>query len=82
MKVPEIFKKIGYYLLRFLRDNIIYIGAIIVGIITGCIWGTWVGVFTFFAIGLGFIFYIMLRQLYWWITKTGDYEKKSSNPKK
>jgi hypothetical protein len=32
---------------------------------------------TFFTIGFGFSLFLLLRQLYWFITKKGDYEKKN-----
>jgi len=31
----------------------------------------------FFTIGLGFSLFLLFRQLYWFITKKGDYEKKN-----
>jgi hypothetical protein len=32
---------------------------------------------TFFTIGLGFSLFIAFRQIYWFITKKGDYAKKN-----
>jgi cellulose synthase/poly-beta-1,6-N-acetylglucosamine synthase-like glycosyltransferase len=65
-----------FKVLRFLFSMLPFIGALVVGIIAGLIWNGLVGFFTFFGIGVAFTLYLMGRQLWWWITKTGDYETK------
>jgi hypothetical protein len=67
--------KFWFNVLRFLFGMLPFIGALVIGIIAGLIWGGIVGFFTFFGIGVAFVLYIMGRQLWWWITGTGDYEK-------
>jgi len=56
----------------------VFIGAAIIGVIVGLIWGGIAGFFTFFGIGVAFTLYIMGRQLWWWITRTGDYEENDT----
>ena len=80
-KILKFLKKIGIFILNFLISQAIFIGAAIIGYIVGLIWGGTAGFFTFFGIGVAFVLYIMLRQLYWWITKTGDYDE-TKYPKK
>lgn len=37
-----------------------------------------IGVLTFVGLGVLVIVYINLRQLWWWITSTGDYERDNN----
>ena len=46
--------------------------AVIVGLIT---WNVVFGFFTLLGIMVILIVFVFLRQLWWWITSTGDYEK-------
>ncbi len=48
--------------------------AAIIGTIVGIIWDFNTGFFTFFGICIAFVLFIWVRQLWWWITKTGDYK--------
>jgi len=72
-------KEFWFNVLRFLFSLLPFIGALVVGIIAGFIWNALVGFFTFFGIGIAFVLYIMGRQLWWWITKTGDYKDETKN---
>jgi hypothetical protein len=47
---------------------------IVVGVIVGLIFGGKVGFFTVFGLIGGLVIFVFGRQLYWWITKTGDYK--------
>lgn len=71
----EIKSKFWFNVLKFIGGLAPFIVALIIGIIAGLIWNGLVGFFTFFGIGLTFVGFIMLRQLWWWIRKTGDYDK-------
>jgi hypothetical protein len=67
-----------FKVLRFLFSLLPFIGALVIGIVAGLIWNGLVGFFTFFGIGVAFTLYIIGRQLWWWITGTGDYEKNNT----
>ena len=51
--------------------------AIIIGISANFIFGKTIAILTFFSIIGLFYIYIWGRQIYWWITGTGDYEDKN-----
>jgi len=36
-----------------------------------------IGIIALFVLAAGYILFAWLRQLWWWITKTGDYETKN-----
>ncbi len=52
---------------------------IIFGIIAGFIWNAEVGVFVGIGVVLVYIFFICIRQLYWKITRSGDYKNDYKN---
>jgi len=45
------------------------------GVIVGLIWGGTAGFFTAFGLIAALTLFVFGRQFYWWITKTGDYER-------
>lgn len=47
----------------------------LISVISGLIFGLEIGVFTFMGIAILVIAFVWLRQLYWFITSTGDYKK-------
>jgi len=51
--------------------------AVIVGLLIGWIFGGMVGVFTFFGLVLSVIIYVFGRQIWWFISGTGDYEGRN-----
>lgn len=60
--------------ITFIRSTWFVILAAIIGTIVGYVFDFNTGFFTFFGLGLAVIVFIWLRQLWWWITKTGDYK--------
>lgn len=78
MKILNFLKNAGLYILGILKSQIIIVVAALIGVVVGLIWGVTIGFFTFFGLGLGYIVYIFLRQMWWWITKSGDYESNDS----
>lgn len=53
---------------------------IFIGVIAGLIFDNgYVGFFTVFGIILAWGLFNLIRQLLWWITDTGDYEKNDNN---
>ena len=73
MKILNSLKKIGIYILNIILSQKVIVIVALIGVIAGLIWGAEVGFFTFFGLGVAFVAFIFLRQLWWWITKTGDY---------
>ena len=67
--------KLKQFFFKFLIPIII----VLVGVISGLIFGTAVGFYTTFGlIGLLVVF-VYGRQFWWWITKTGDYKVYGSD---
>ena len=74
MNIVNILKKIW-----ILFSKYYYFFIIIIAIIVGLIANDFViGFFTFLGEGIVISVFIGLRQLYWYITKTGDYENKNT----
>jgi hypothetical protein len=71
--------KFWFNVVKFVMGQLPFIAALIIGIIVGLIWNGIAGFFTFFGIGVAFVLFIMGRQLWWWITKTGDYKDETEN---
>ena len=72
--MKEFLKRVGRGILRFFTVFWYVWLAAIVGVIVSLITkNTNVGTITFFSIIAAFIAFIWLRQVWWWITKTGDY---------
>lgn len=75
--MKEFFKKVWERLKtalwRFLVSTWYVLIAIIAGVVTGLIWGQTVGVIVFFAIVVAFIAFVFLRQIWWFVSGTGDY---------
>lgn len=78
MKILEIIKKIGIIFWNIIIMHFPIMLAFVIGIIAGFIWDAYIGFFTFFGASVLYTFFLMGRQLYWWITKTGDYEKSDT----
>jgi hypothetical protein len=74
MNIINILKKIWKSFSNYFMAYIIII-AVIVGLIVN---DFAVGFYTFFGEGIVISVFIGLRQLYWYITKTGDYENKNT----
>lgn len=74
--MKEFLKKIGRVVLKFLIATqyiwFAVIGSIVVGFVVGVIT---ISILTFFGIVTAFVAYFWLRQIWWWITKTGDYKR-------
>jgi len=51
--------------------------ALIIGVVSGLIFGGMAGVWTFFGIIIAVIAYIFGRQIWWFISGTGDYEGRN-----
>lgn len=68
-------KKILFNIVRFFVGTFYVWIALISAIIVGLIWEDEIAVIaTFFGICGIYVAFIMLRQIWWKITKTGDYE--------
>ena len=74
--MKNILKKIWFEIATLIAGAWIYIVMGIVGTVVGLIYNSVeIGVYTFFGLGLTLFLYISLRQLWWWITSTGDFKK-------
>jgi len=60
------------------RLPILWIAITLIGVIIGLIFGVESGVFTFMGIAILIILFVFMRQLWWYITSTGDYEKTNT----
>jgi hypothetical protein len=63
--------KVGF--MRFLSSTFYVWIAAIIGFISGWIFGTNAGIFTFFGFILAVIAFVFLRQGWWFVSGTGDY---------
>jgi hypothetical protein len=77
MKILEILKKIGIVIWNIIMMHLPIVVAFLIGIVVGLIWNAYIGFFTFFGLGVLYTLFLMGRQLYWWISKTGDYEENN-----
>lgn len=63
------------YLKRIItRLPISWITVALVGVISGLIFGFNIGIYTFMGIVALITLFVFLRQIYWLITKTGDFK--------
>ena len=69
----NILERIWLGIKKFFISTFIMWIAVIIAIIVGLIWGTMVGVWTGFGIVGAFIVFIFGRQIWWFISGTGDY---------
>ena len=69
----NILERLWKGIVRFFLSTFYVWIAVIVGVIAGLIWGLNVGVFTFFGIVLAVILYVWGRQIWWFVSGTGDY---------
>jgi len=65
--------KLTQFLSRLWRQLAYPIIVVIVGFITGIIFDPTVGFFTTFGLMALLTLFVFGRQIYWWVTKTGDY---------
>jgi len=72
MKIFDFFKKIWFL---FQLPIIIIVIGVIVGLITN---NGRIGFFTICGEIVALFLFLAGRQLWWWIAKTGDYEKKDT----
>jgi hypothetical protein len=72
MKIFDIFEKIWF---MFKIPLVIIAIGVIVGLITQ---NGFIGFFTICGLILGLFLFLAGRQLWWFITKTGDYDKKNT----
>jgi hypothetical protein len=63
--------KLEIFLSRF---PFLWASVALIGLIIGLIFGIKIGVISFMAITVLIIVFVWMRQLYWWITSTGDYK--------
>lgn len=73
----NILKRIFFGIANFFISTWYIWLAIIFGVIIHLIWGDSAGIFTFFGIILSFIVYIFGRQIWWFISGTGDYQGRN-----
>jgi len=74
----KLLNKIWEFIIKLIISAYITISGIIIGLIVGLIFkSTAIGIFTFFGIFLGYVLFIWIRQIYWKITKKGDYGNKN-----
>lgn len=52
---------------------------IVAAIIIGCIFGFDIGFWSLLTAVAGITLFIFIRQVYWWITKTGDYSDSDNS---
>ena len=71
----DILNRIWFGIKKFIWGTIYVQIALIIAIIIGLIWGIEAGVFTGLGIVFAAILFVFGRQIWWWITKTGDYKK-------
>lgn len=65
------------FIVELFSASFVLIIGIVIGLIAGLIFkSTAIGIFTFFGSFLSYVLFIWIRQIYWKITKTGDYEVK------
>ena len=72
--MANILKRIGQGFVKFFKSTFYVWIAVIIGVIVGLIWGTAPGVWTGFGIIGAFIVFIFGRQIWWFVSGTGDYE--------
>ena len=73
--MKNLFSRIWSGIVKFFLASFYFWIALIVGIIVGILSTPEIGIWTFFGIIVAFILFIFGLQLWWFITKTGDYEK-------
>jgi hypothetical protein len=56
----------------------IWLVVFIITAIVGLIFGINIGIFTLFGLSCIIIIFVLLRQAWWYITSTGDYEKDNT----
>ena len=69
--------KIWFGIKRFFFSLWYFWLALILGVISGLIFGGMAAVWTFFGIIIAVIVYIFGRQIWWFISGTGDYEGRN-----
>jgi len=72
--MKKILERIWFGIKRFFFSTFYVWVALLIGFLVGWIFGTMVGVWTFFGIILGVIAFVFGRQIYWFIWGRGDYE--------
>ena len=78
--MKEFLKRVGKGILRFFVAMWIIWLAVIVGVIVGLITkNTNLGIVIGFGVVTTFAIFLWLRQVWWWITKTGDFKIPKEN---
>jgi len=72
--MKKILNLIKLNFITFIKSAWYAIIAVLIGVVIGIICGFQIGFLTFFTICSTIVLFVWLRQLYWWITKTGDYK--------
>ena len=75
--MKKILARIWFGIKMFLFSMWWVIAAIIIAFLIGWIFGGMVGVWTFFGLVGAVIAYVFLRQIWWFISGTGDYQGRN-----